>query len=385
MTETKRTLRLFPRRISDRWYHDGADLRACSGGPDQPRLMLYQQQTAPAWKATSRNLLILLWLVCSAVLMAPDAVAIDEVPQDPGKLSALCLDSDSICVALFSEIPVASTVGGPQDLTLTVNTVIKGDKDLKVVRLKLTRGTRVYGIVHGSTRVLLFLKKTDTGELALTTGNSALQLEGVNLDLAEHVSEYIRILLLSKKHERASAMTTFISKILTTAGDSYIKHNVAEELLESLQNNGGIHIDDDMEALILESATKSESYKVAVPLALVLEAIGSKYAVPACLHALINTDALAGDINFRLAPILASRKPLLDGFVAEIIKQKDSDKVAIMLTQLYLVPEVARLDIYRAVWRKNKHSRQAIRDLLSRPSSSPGCKEALNGLENEKE
>ena len=320
-------------------------------------------------------------LIASAgILLCAGAAALasDFSENGPGRLTEIAADSDFIVVASCvnnqpADLPM-------HDLQFTVRRAIKGT--LKSFALSLNqKDSPSYNALTGSKPALVFLKNGPDGQPGLTTPFSAIQLEANEAALPGVLARELEIRSMGNAAKRDAALKQLILPLLAHDGNSYTGESLAEDLLDLCQA-GSLHLSAPELAMISRVATNTDYRNVALPLALVLAQQDAPQTDAACLHVLMDTDALDKNASLRLAPVLAARPALRESFVQKIEQSKDSDRIGLMMTQLYLV-DTGKMDaVYERLWHNNPATHREIEHALNQ-SVTPGRAELLRHLKAE--
>jgi hypothetical protein len=317
------------------------------------------------------------WLLPFAVGTAA-VMAMTDVVRGPGRLSELIRTSDYIVVATCTRTQ-ALDVATLYQLDFTVAQKLKGD----VASVSLILGERaspVFSMLIRGRPCLLFLRRVEAGQPKLTTSTSAVALEGPDASLPAVVVRKLAIEAMADPPARVSALKQLAFAFLAADGDSYIKENLAEDLLELHLRDPALRLSAAELDSLGRAATNARSSQLAIPLALLLERQNAPDADAACLHAFLQTDALVADEQFRLAPALARRAALRERFVREIEATTDPARIGQMLTQLHQVDETTQTAFYERLWQKNPATRAELKHLMTQPTASRALKNLARRL-----
>jgi len=316
-------------------------------------------------------------ILAALVLLWPGvrAVAWESEYSGPGRLSQLMSESDFIVVASCVRTQSVQTL--VYTLEFDVRKPLKGDLTSFTLQLN-ERGSPVFDIVTAPHPFLVFLKRGADGKPDLTSFQSAVALDARDASLPAVISKELEINALPAGSARRAALRRFILPLLATGGESYTQESLAEDMLD-LCANRSVRLSPPELALVFHTATNTDSYKVALPLALVLAQQDAPQADAACLHVLLDTDALAQDHWFRLAPALAKRPSLRESFIQKTEQTRDIRRVGLMVTQLYQVEPAALDAIYERLWRNNPSAHADIQRVLQQ-SSTPAHDALLRRL-----
>lgn len=299
------------------------------------------------------GILILLW-ACACVF------ASDNASDGPGRLSDLVRDSDFIVVA--SCVKTQSVDVALYTLDFSVRKNIKGD--LKSFTLQLNaRSSPVFNTATGPHPSLMFLKNRAGATPDLTTLDSVVSLAGGDAGLPAIIAREMEIRAMPEGSRRNTALKNFLLPLIASSPDTYTKESLSEDLLDLCKAHKMNFTPSEL-ASLFHSATNTDDYKVAVPLALVLDHQNAPQADAAALHVLTDTDEVTKDYSFRLAPVLAKRASLREEYVRKIEQTKDSASVGLMLTELYQVDTSALDPIYERLWKNNPATRTEISHAL---------------------
>lgn len=234
--------------------------------------------------------------ITAVLLLLVSQIAVARtVYLGPARLPTLCEKSEWIVVARCTR---REREGSEHVVTLEVEEQLKGKTQLESLQLRLSpRRDLLYEFVADGTPVLLFVRdlRQSVPDIALGA-RGCVRLKGPEEETAKGVAAYLAALKQADQEARTESLRKVVLEQLSLAPEgSYMKAEAAEILLSQIAAERPWALSRDERRVIQRLVQQSSSHKHAVPLCLVLDAIGDPNVALACVHTLLNTDALTAD------------------------------------------------------------------------------------------